>query len=246
MSEVLEQLDEKQTDVIDPEQEQTNVQEAEVAPEHKPVELLQEELQDKNWKAARARMDSDAREKALLKHRADLLEQELEFLRRSVKQPEPEKSEEEEEFLTDSERKLYREIKGLKEQMQQNKAKESDYVIDRLRARYADFDEVMSPDNITYLKTNNAALAKALASLKDDPYEQGIAAYDALKKTEWYQQRHTMQDKAKLEQNIKKPLSVQAVRKQGALSEANTFANGLTPELKKQLQREMAEARKGA
>ncbi len=55
-----------------------------------------------------------------------------------------------------------------------------------------------------------------------------------------------MQDKAKLDQNVKKPMSVQAVRKQGALSEANSFANGLTPELKKSLLAEMASARKGA
>jgi hypothetical protein len=39
-------------------------------------------------------------------------------------------------------------------------------------------------------------------------------------------------------------MSVQAVKGQGALHEANVFAQGLTPDLKKQLQKEMVEAAK--
>ena len=54
-----------------------------------------------------------------------------------------------------------------------------------------------------------------------------------------------MQDKARIEQNAKKPVSVQAVRKQGVLSEANQFAMG-SPEHKKALFKEMQEARKRA
>lgn len=232
MSEVLEQLD-AAPEVIAPEQEQASVPETESAPA--PVIPPKEDTQDKNWKAARSRMEEQTRQIQLLQH-------ELELVRRA--QPAP--KEPEEEFLTDSERRLDQKIKALEQKVKQKEAKEADYVVDRLKSKYPDFDDVVNPENITYLQTNNAALAKALASLKDDPYEQGIAAYDALRKTDWYQQRHTMQDKAKLEQNVKKPMSVQSVRKQGALSEANTFANGLTPELKKQLQAEMASARKGA
>jgi hypothetical protein len=242
MSEVLDQLD-VAPEVITPEQEPANEPEAQKEPEQKPVEP-KEDPQEKNWKAARAQMEERARENKLLKQHLEVMQQELDLLRRS--NPEPKEPEEDLSHLTETERRLYQEIQGLKKEIKQTKVKESDYVVDRLRAKYADFDEVVSPENITYLQTNNAALAKALASLKDDPYEQGIAAYDALRKTEWYQQRHTMQDKAKLEENSKKPMSVQAVRKQGALSEANRFANGLTPELKKALIKEMAEARKGA
>lgn len=243
MSEVLEQLD-VNTEVITPDQEQAHVDQGEHEPEPKSDQPPQEDAQERNWRKARSQMDEKSRENKLLKHQVDLMAQELDLLRRS--NPKAAEPEEDLSHLTDTEKKLYYEIQDLKKQVKNNKAKESDYVVDRLRAKYADFDEVVSPENITYLQTNNAALAKALSSLKDDPYEQGLAAYDALKKTEWYQQRNTMQDKVKLEQNSKKPLSVQSVRKQGALSEANTFVNGLTPELKKQLQKEMAEARKGA
>ena len=233
MSEVLDQLD-VAPEVIAPEQEQANASETEQAPE-KTHEPPKEDLQEKNWRAARSRMEEQTRQIQVLQH-------ELELVRRS--QPTP--KEPEEEYLTDSERRLDQKIKALEQKVKQKEAKEADYVVDRLKSKYPDFDDVVNPENITYLQTNNAALAKALASLKDEPYEQGIAAYDALKKTEWYQQRHTMQDKAKLEQNVKKPMSVQSVRKQGALSEANTFANGLTKELKASLLKEMAEARKGA
>jgi hypothetical protein len=241
MSEILEQLD-ASPEVIAPEQEQAPMSEAQQAPVQ--PEPPKEDMQDKNWRAARARMEEQSRAISDQQRHIDLLTRELEQLRTAFPK-QAEASEDLSEF-TDSERKLYHEIKALKGELHQTKSKESTYVVDRLRAKYTDFDEVVTPENIEYLKTNNAALAKALARLQDDPYEQGLAAYDALKKTEWYQQRHTMQDKAKLEANSKKPVSVQSVRKQGALSEANQFANGLTPELKKQLLKEMAESRKGA
>lgn len=235
MSEVLDQLDVVQ-EVIDPNQEEQFVPEAESQDVQKPTHPI-EDVQDKNWRAARFKMEEQS-------HQINLLQNELESLRRShlpkVQDPE------EEEYLTDSERKLSQKIKNLESVVKQNQMKEQDYVIDRLKSKYADFDEVMNPDNITYLRQNNPALAKALVSLKDDPYEQGLAAYDALRNTEWYRNKNTMQDKERIDQNIKKPLSVQAVRKQGALSDANRFSNGLTPELKKALQQEMAQARKGA
>ena len=207
-----------------------------------PVTPVQEKVpvedpQERNWKAARLKLEEQAR--AMM-----AMQQELQALReKSQKVEEPEENEED---FTETEKRLYREIKSLKNEVSRSKARESDSVVDRLRSKYSDFDAVMDPENINFLKMNNPALAKALASLKDDPYEQGLAAYDALRATSWYQGQKNMEEKTKIEQNVKKPLSVQAVRKQGALSEANRFANGLTPELKKALIKEMAEARKGA
>lgn len=232
MSEVLQQLD-VEPEIVAPEQDAANV------PESQPSEVLEppkEDLQEKNWRAARARMEEQQRN-------IQKLEWELDQIRRSQQKPaEPE----EEEYLTDSERKLANKIKALESKIQSNEVKEVDYVIERLRTKYTDFDDVVNPENIAYLQQNNAPLAKALQSLKNEPYEQGLAAYEALRHTEWFKTRHTMADKAALDKNVKKPMSVQAVRKTGPLSEANQFVNGLTPELKKQLIKEMAEARKGA
>ena len=43
-----------------------------------------------------------------------------------------------------------------------------------------------------------------------------------------------MKKKEQVQSNHKKPMSAQAIKGSGALHEANVFANGLTPELKKQ------------
>ena len=53
-----------------------------------------------------------------------------------------------------------------------------------------------------------------------------------------------MKQKDHVQSNHNKPVSAQAIKGSGALHEANIFAGGLTPELKKQLQKEMAEAAK--
>jgi uncharacterized coiled-coil protein SlyX len=234
MSETVEQ--DVVQEVVTPDQPEADKPQ-EVAPVR---EAPTAEFQEKNWRAMRMSMEEQS-------HQIRLLTDELESIRRQQhKAPEPE----EDHDLTETEKRLSKQIKELQrvvsEKEEIGKQREADYTLDRLRGKYADFDEVMDPENITYLKNNNAALAKAIARLKDDPYEQGIAAYEALKNTEWFKQRHTMKDKAQLEANSKKPVSVQAVRKQGPLSEANRFINGLTPELKKSLQQEMAQARKGA
>ena len=82
--------------------------------------------------------------------------------------------------------------------------------------------------------------------MKDDPYQQGLAAYKLLKKTDYYLNRDAMKEQKKIQQNQTKPPSVNQVRKGGPLAEANRFDRGLTPELRKQLWQEMQDARKGA
>lgn len=234
MNDILDQNDVQPQEIIDPAQEEQNVSTVSEPSISRPE---YEDIQEKNWRAARNRMEEQSHQIMQLQHELELLRS-----RHSPQQEDPE----EDDFLTDSERKLNQKIKSLEAMVKKNKVSEQDYVIDRLRGKYADFDEVLSPENIDYLKQNQPSLSKALASLKDDPYEQGVAAYQTLKNTEWFRNRHTMQDKERIDQNLKKPTSVQAVRKQGALAETNRFANGLTPELKKALQKEMADCRKGA
>lgn len=238
--EELAQVQDEQPELIAPEPEQAN--DPQTAQQEAPHEHPKEDAQERNWRAARSRMEEQARLIKMQETQLQQMQQMLQELRSTSK----EASEPEEEYFTDTEKKLYKEIKTLKASLDEQKSKEADIVVDRLRARFPDFDAVVNPENISYLQTNNAPLAKAIAAMKGDPYEQGLAAYELLKKTDWYLERQTMQDKAKLEENSKKPMSVQAVRKQGPLAEANRFAGGLTPELKKQLQQEMAAARKGA
>src|SRR5215469_10856140 len=184
MSEILEE-DVAPQEVIAPEQEEQMVPDAEQQPEQKPA---QEDVQEKNWRAARMKMEEQT-------HQIHLLQHELELIRRSqsTKPEEPE----EEEYLTDSERRLAQKIKSLEAMVKKGQVDKQDYVIDQLRHKYSDFDDVLSPENIEYLKRNNPALAKAIYSLKEDPYEQGLAAYDALRHTDWYKNRDSMHDKGK-------------------------------------------------
>lgn len=221
-------------------------QEQETTEEQKPTH---EEIQEQNWKSARSRMEEQARQLSEQNRLMSQMAHELENLRR-MQTPKAQEPDEDEEYLTDSEKKLNRKIKSLEQMLHEQVITKRQMSIEEadeaLRAKLADYDEVMSPQNLEFLKKNNRALFKAISSLEKDPYEQGLAAYDALKSTSWFQSRASMADKEKLDQNTKKPMSVQAVRKQSPLAEANKFANGLTPELKKVLLAEMNEARKRA
>ena len=224
---------------VDVSQEAETNQEV-VNPEQGNSEKVQESYQERNWTAARSKLEEQ-------QYQIQLLRQELDAVRQQAQPQQAPEEDKEEEQYTESERKLYREIKNLKGEIHRTKAKQSDGDADRLRSRFPDFDAVMNPENIQHLRVNNPSLAKALASLKDEPYEQGLAAYEALRNTSWYKNSQANpEEKMKLEQNQKKPLSVQAVKKQGALNDANRFANGLTPELKKSLLKEMLDARKGS
>lgn len=220
-----------------------------IAPEN-PVEELQEENhphedpQEKNWKAARQRMDTQAKENRELKAQLELMQQQLEMIRQNSSKEDPEESEE--NYFTSSEKKLYSEIKQLKKALVEQDRRGEDIALERLRTKFPDFDAIVNTDSVKYLKENEAALAKAIYSLGGDSYEKGLAAYKIIKSSGWVPEGKDMEDKARMEQNSKKPMSVQAVRKQGALADANRFTNGLTPELKKALQQEMAEARKRA
>jgi hypothetical protein len=230
-NEDIKSMDEEKTsdiqtqEVVSPESVQPETQEV---VEQKPEESSQE----KNWRELRTALKELKRENQHLRQQFE-----------QTKQPNKphEEEEENEPYITPKtfKRKLHELETKLKE-------KEVEGVSDRLRAKYSDFDEVVSVDNVEYLNTHEPELALSLAALKSDPYKQGIAAYKILKNSELSQNKVNMQDKAKIQENAKKPTSVQAVRKQGALADANRFSNGLTPELKKSLWAEMQNARKGA
>lgn len=197
--------------------------------------ISQEEGQERNWRNIRQQMKDKDEETRRLRQEMEEMRQEL----RSQSKPQAPK--EEEQWLTDTERRLAGELKEVKSRLQKN---ESDLVTDRLKMRYPDFENVVNAETITQLKRDNPSLAKAIASMQGDHYDQAVAAYEILKRSGYTQDGQEMYDKAKIEKNQKKPVSVQAVRKEGPLGEANRFALGLTPELKKQLNREMAEASK--
>lgn len=127
--------------------------------------------------------------------------------------------------------KLYQEIEKVK-----NAA-----IPDRLRSKFPDFDQVVTKENVEKLKQSEPELFVSIKS-GDDLYAKGVSAYKTLRALGIAKDDPYKAQKEQVHQNQSRPLSTQAIKGQGALSEANIFAKGLTPELKKQLQQEMAQA----
>ena len=113
----------------------------------------------------------------------------------------------------------------------------------KLRNRYSDFDSVVTKENVEYLKANYPDIAQSLAG-NADPYSQASGTYEAVKA--FCQSAAVQDDKQRAEQNLKRPGTLGAAQSSHSLSEAKKFERGLTPELKKQLQKEMSDSIKGS
>lgn len=127
--------------------------------------------------------------------------------------------------------KLYQEMERIK-----NAA-----IPDRLRSKFSDFDQVVTEENIEKLKQSEPELFVSIKS-GEDLYAKGVSAYKTLRALGIAKDDPYKAQKEQVHQNQSRPLSTQAIKGQGALADANIFAKGLTPELKKQLQEEMAHA----
>jgi hypothetical protein len=113
---------------------------------------------------------------------------------------------------------------------------------ERLRNRFPDFDTVVTKENYELLRTQDPELAQSLHALAQDPYAQAVTAYKLLKRTGIGDMAKNQPQKAKALENSKKPVSVQSVTKSSAIGEVHKFENGLTPELRKQLYKEMQDS----
>lgn len=125
---------------------------------------------------------------------------------------------------------------------------EVDSVEERINSKYPDFNAVVTDDAIATLKQQHPEIAESLHALRNNPYKQAKAIYDAVKGLvpQKPQSVQHMLDKKRATENAVKPMSVQAAPKQSVLGNAQLFENGLTPELQKQLYKEMQDAIKRA
>lgn len=117
----------------------------------------------------------------------------------------------------------------------------------RIRASFPDFDTIVNHDTIRTLREMEPELAQSIADSKD-PYNQAAAAYKAIKRFGIAEEDNYVPDRERVSKNNSKPRPTQTIAPQqgdSPLSHANAFANGLTPELKKQLYKEMMDARRG-
>lgn len=135
-------------------------------------------------------------------------------------------------------KQLFRELKNLKSSYEQEKLST---VPDRLKTKFSDFDQVVTQENIEKLKKTEPELYLSITS-GSDLYAKGVSAYKTLKALGFVEEDPYKAQKEVVQTNHGRPVSAQSIRGQGALSEANIFAKGLTPELRIQLQKEMEEA----
>lgn len=138
---------------------------------------------------------------------------------------------------------LHKELKELKEFVKSYKQEKVEAIPSRLTAKFEDFEQVVTQENLDKLKKSEPELYSSITTGKD-LYNAGVSAYKTLKATGIVKEDNFKSHKEQVHANHGKPVSAQAIRGQGALSDANIFSKGLTPELKKQLQKEMAESAK--
>jgi len=182
--------------------------------------------------------------------RADQLERERDELLRMVREqhravaPTPPQEEDLEFKLDDND---LAEGKHLSKVQRKIQHLETQLIEARLKALYPDFDRVVSAENVRALSSSYPEIAATLNSSRD-LYGKAVSAYTMIKKLGLTQQEDSYsRDREIAAQNAAKPRPLASVSPQqgdSPLSHANAFANGLTPELRKQLHREMVEAMK--
>ena len=188
------------------------------------------------------------------RERDDYMRRLAEFESRQ-KSPQPEATEEDEDIQLGADdiaegkhlSKVEQKIKKLKAKLAKYESQSTeDRTEARLKAKYSDFDKVVSPENIALLTQAYPELAQSMHA-NNDLYTKAVSAYTLIKKFGIYQESPLATEREQITKNIAKPRPVTSVSPQqgeGALSRANAFASGLTDELKDQLLKEMNSARK--
>jgi len=139
------------------------------------------------------------------------------------------------------------ELQQLKQQLlrqQQQSYNENSKL--RLKAKFNDFEQVVNQETIEMLQVLQPEIAQTLNSTQDI-YAAGVTAYNIIKNLGLKPEANYESDIKRIQTNAVKPkpmVSINPQQGESALSQANAFANGLTPELKDQLYKEMQNARR--
>lgn len=142
--------------------------------------------------------------------------------------------------IAERQKKLEEQLKKYQQESNQMTAEA------RLKAQYNDLEKVVSDNNLSRLRAEDPDLVASLQS-NPDTYTRYAAAYKAIKRMGIYQEDNYEQERKRAQDNVSKPRPLASVSPQqgnSPLSRANAFANGLTPELRKNLIKEMESARK--
>jgi len=239
-------------------EENNIVAEEQEAPEHNDVALeevnqenpaeaaekeeVRKDNSQENIRRLREAKERAERERAILEEKL----QQYTSQDKKAKQEEPEYSYGDEDLVEG--RHLKKEMDSIKKQLSSYKREQAAQTDEaRLKNVYSDFDKVVTPETIEKLRELDPETAETIATSGASLYARGAAAYKRIKETGAYVEDAHQKDRAKAHENASKPRPLNSVSPQqgnSPLSMANAFANGLTPELKKQLWKEVQEASK--
>lgn len=219
----------------------------EVDPVKQP-EQVQESSQERNFKAMReinARLERERDEALRL----------AESFKGYAQKTQPQEEEENDPSIGNDElvegkhlSKYDKKIKKLEQQLQNyQQQSQSQLIENKLRGEYPDFEKIVSKSNIDILKELHPHIAATLNS-SNDLYSKAVSAYTLIKSLGIHVDDTFQADRELAQKNAAKPRPLTSVSPQqgdSPLSKANAFANGLTPELQKQMLKEMSEARRG-
>ena len=134
----------------------------------------------------------------------------------------------------------------LLKQIQKYQQQTAETVVEsKIKSQYADFDSVVTKENIELLKMTYPEIATTMLSTPD-LYNKAVSAYTLIKRLGIQPEEQETPDQRRIQANASRPRSVASVAPQSGdspLARANAFANGLTDELKAQLYKEMIEAK---
>lgn len=141
--------------------------------------------------------------------------------------------------------KVTKRIKDLEQQLKNFKQQSEESLIEaKLKARYNDFDKIVSQENIESLRQSHPEIW-ATINTTPDLYNKAISAYTLIKELKIARDETYDPYKQVVQKNLSKPRPVTSVNVQqgdSPLSRANAFEQGLSEELKAQLHREMVDA----
>ena len=201
-------------EVATPKAETQEVQQEQEAP--KPVD----DKQEKNWRAVRQRLTELEREN---KEKDELLKRALQMQQaQPMVQAKEEPEDPDEDYIPKGKvKKLARkEVEPIEKRLEELEAKLAQQkqmdLVQSLRSKYPDFDDVVNPETIALFEEKEPELANTIAELKD-PYKIGMQSYKFIKASgligDVPGKRHAKEAEKKLEKNAKTVQSPQAYDK---------------------------------
>lgn len=192
----------------------------------------------RNWAETRKIIEDQKRQIALAQERERLYQNEL--AKASPKQaPEEDDTESlgKNDILTvaQAEKIAEKKFKNLLKQAEDSRGE------DRVRQKYADYDSVVTPQNLERLKNEDPEEFESIAE-QTRLYGKANMAYKTLKLRYGTVTPEAQENREKIAANAAKPRAATSMGGSGALSQAKLYENGLTPDLKKQLLSEMVQA----